>query len=179
MRRLSRLLWIVVALQCTSAWASASFANRGIGAGVAGFKIFGDGAGVEWGIPISLEYTQYLESGFELFAHLQGMIVQVPTGVPETQGGRGAIFGFGGHAGGRYLFLEEEVRPYVALHLSVLGLVLNPVQAFVGAGVTGGVEIFLNDSISLGVRGTFDTFFALNKKPLFSVGGGLALTTYF
>ena len=49
--------------------------------------------------------------------------------------------GTGGHAGVRYLFMEESVRPYAALHLSVLVLFTQPAAlAFVGPGATFGVR---------------------------------------
>jgi outer membrane protein len=181
---LMRKTMVTVALLCGGVgamptWASGSFANTSLGIGVSGFKLIGDGIGADWGLPLSLEYGRYIEGGFEVFLHPQFMVLQVATGA-ATMSGKGSVFGFGGHAGVRYLFLEESVRPYLALHLSVLGLALNPnYLVFVGLGPTVGIDFFVGESISLGIRGTFDTFFALNERTRFSLGGGIYASTYF
>ena len=49
-----------------------------------------------------------------------------------------------------------------------------------GPGAGAGVDFFVADSVSLGLRGTVDLFITLNPTSvLFSVGGGLNATTYF
>jgi hypothetical protein len=50
---------------------------------------------------------------------------------------------------------------------------------YAGPGVGAGIDFFVADSISLGLRGTFDLYLTLNAPVLFSVGGGLNATTYF
>ena len=124
-------------LAATEASASASFANRNLGLGVSGFGILGEHViGIDWGVPITLEGGLYIESGFEIFIHPQFMILQVPFGA-ATPTGAGGIFGFGGHLGTRYLFLEESIRPYVAIQVAVLGLATTPdAKVFVGPGAS-------------------------------------------
>jgi outer membrane protein len=173
--------WALVGgvLCAASASASASFSNHSIGLSVSGFKLLGATAPANWGVPIALEGGLYLENGFEAFIHVQGMILQVKNGA-ETANGMGSIFGFGGHLGVRYLFLEESIRPYVSLQVAVLGMATTPaVQGFVGPGVSAGVDFFVNESISVGARATVDLFWWLNLNPSFGVGGGLYATTYF
>lgn len=172
--------WVVMVglLGATQAQATASYANRNLGVGVSFFKVLGETVGVDWGLPISLEGGIYLDSGFEVFVQPQFMILSVTTGA-MTPDGRGSIFGFGGHLGARYLFSQESIRPYLALHVSVLGLAATVTRVFVGPGVSAGSDFFVSDSISLGARLTFDVFWALNVNPSFGLGGGLYATTYF
>ena len=60
----------------------------------------------------------------------------------------------GPSAGVKYLLMEESVRPYVGLDLSYLHLFGSPVAPvdFVGLGPNIGVDWFLSDSVSIGVR---------------------------
>lgn len=173
--------WVLVLglLGASNAFASASFANRNLGLGVSAMKLLGDSIGINWAVPISLEGGLYIGEGFEIFLRPQFYLVDSVIGA-NTPSGQGVILGGGGHAGARYLFLEESIRPYVGLQISVIALARQPqVDVYAGGGVQAGIDFFVADSISLGFRGYFDIYIVLNKAPSFDLGGGLYATTYF
>ena len=180
---------LIVALVSARAEASASFANRALGLDFAGFKIFGDSNLVQYGIvPIGLQGAIYLDNGFEAVLRVQLMLFYQSNFVGSTGGGPGFIWGGGGQVGARYLFLEENIRPYAELHLAVLGIgrsestgteATSAPAVFVGPGVALGVDFFVADSISLGARGFFDFFLTLNSPPRTALGGAITVATYF
>lgn len=186
MRKTLSLLVLVAGLSfSTNAFASASFANRNLGLGVSGFGVFGDTSAmaIDWGVPITLEGGLYLESGFELYLKIPLLFAQQKFGVTANNGA-GIVIASGGQFGARYMFLEESIRPWVGLHISGIYFVRDAMQVmlpnfFIGPGTAVGVDFFVSDSISLGVKGYFDMFVTLNKPPTFAVGGGAYATTYF
>lgn len=157
-----------------------SFANRSLGLSVGGFKFLGEESGVDWGLPISLEGGYYLGDGFDLYLRVPLMLLYQKVGV-TAGGGPGLIFATGGQFGVRYLFLEEDIRPYVNLHMA--GLYFFRDQAlgnfYFGVGAGAGVDYFVGESVSIGARGYFDMFINLNQAPRFAVGGQACVTTYF
>ncbi len=161
--------------------AQAQFANRALGGGVGIVKFVGGSgkAGVDFAAPLTLEGSLYIENGFDLYARVPLMIVQVAVGA-DTVSGRGLIFGTGGHLGIRYLFLEETVRPYVGIEIAGFVLITKPeVGVLVGPGVTAGLDYFVADTVSIGIRGNFDLFIQLNDPIHPSFGGALSVATYF
>lgn len=181
-------LWVVLVglVGATPALATASFANRNLGLGLGGFTVLGDktAMGIDWGLPLTLEGGFYLESGFELFLRVPLMLVQQKTGV-TADGGPGIVVATGGQFGARYLFLEENVRPWVGLQLAGLYFFRSEAaQAvyatfFAGPGVSAGLDFFVAESVSLGVRAYTDLYITLNKPLTFTAGGGAYVTTYF
>lgn len=181
--------WVVLVgvLFAAQAHASASFANRNLGLGVSGFAIVGDSTaiGIDWGVPITLEGGFYIDSGFELFLKVPLLFAQQKFGVTQNDG-PGIVIASGGQFGVRYLFLEESIRPYVSLHLAGLYFIrdekLNAGRLnnfFAGPGAALGVDFFVGESISLGIRAYTDMYLTLNKPVNFAVGGGAYATTYF
>ncbi len=174
-------MWVLVMslLGATNAMASASFANRSLGLGVSAMKLLGDSIHIDWAVPIALEGGLYVGEGFEIFLRPQFFIVNTTIGA-NTASGAGTILGGGGHAGVRYLFLEESIRPYVGIQIAVIALARQPtVDVYPGAGIQAGIDFFVADSISLGARGYFDAYVVLNFPWSFDVGGGINVTTYF
>ncbi len=181
--------WVlVVGLLCgTQAFASASFANRNLGLGVGGFGIVGNSTavGIDWGVPITLEGGFYIESGFEVFLRIPLLFAYQKYGVTADDG-PGIVIASGGQFGLKYMFMEESIRPYVTLHVAGLYFIrdekLNNGRLnnfFAGPGVSGGVDFFVGESISLGVRTYVDMYVTLNKPVSFALGGGACVTTYF
>lgn len=177
--------WVVavVLLAASQASATASFANRNIGLGVSGFGIVGDSTavGIDWGVPITLEGGFYIENGFEIFLKVPLMFAQQKFGVTANDG-PGIVIASGGQFGVRYLFLEESIRPYVSLHLAGLYFIRNDARLnnfFAGPGVALGLDFFVGESISLGIRGYSDLYITLNKPVNVALGGGVYATTYF
>jgi outer membrane protein len=183
MRSMTLAVVLGAVLGSTSSFGSASFANRSLGLGVSGFSLLPSGADVvTWGLPITLEGGLYVENGFDLYLHIPFMILSQKVGFGPDKASPGLILATGGEFGVRYLFMEESVRPYVMLHLAGLYLFRDSALGnnfYAGPGVGAGIDFFVADSISLGLRGTFDLYLTLNAPVLFSVGGGLNATTYF
>jgi outer membrane protein W len=172
-------------LAATQASASASFANRSLGIGVGGFRLLGDDQQlIDYGVPITLEGTYYIESGFDLYARIPLMLLYQRQGVTSSGGG-GLVLATGGQVGFRYFFSEENLRPYIGLHLAGLYVFRDSALAggranfMFGPGVGVGLDLFVADSISIGVRAYTDMFITLNAPVAFSLGGALNACTYF
>jgi outer membrane protein len=176
------LLSTLVGLFSTSANASASFANRSIGVDFSGFKFAGEAPSNYGLVPIALQGGIYIDSGFEVFLRAQLALFYQRTGVGSSNGA-GFVWGGGGDLGARYLFLEENIRPYVEVHLAIIGIGLSDTattpSVYVGPGLGVGVDVFVADSISIGPRGFFDFFLNLRAAPLFAFGAGFNVVTYF
>jgi outer membrane protein len=177
------LLMPVVLLTPTAAGAAGgSFANREIGLSVSGFGLLGENnTNLSWGLPISLEAGFYIDSGFTVYLHVPLMVLQQKGGYPIT-------LGTGGQLGLKYLFLEESIRPYVFLQLDGLYLFrtepANLPNFYAGPGIGGGVDFFVAESVSLGLRANADLFIYLapggaSFAVTVSLGGGVNVTTYF
>lgn len=186
-KKLSTFVLVVGLLAGTEAFASASFANRNLGLGVSGFGIVGNSSsvGIDWGVPITLEGGFYIESGFEVFLRIPLMFAYQKFGVTADDG-PGIVIASGGQFGLKYMFLEESIRPYVTLHVAGLYFIrdekLNNGRLnnfFAGPGVGAGLDFFVGESISLGVRGYVDMYVSLNKPVSFAIGAGACATTYF
>lgn len=123
-----------------------------------------------------LEYSRYLESGFEFFARAPVLLTQVPAGA-DTSTGAGWVFATGLSLGVRYLFAEEAVRPWVGAQVGASILITTPsVTWFVGPGAGAGLEWVLSESIALGARATWDLFIHLNEPSVNQLGGALTVS---
>src|SRR3954471_592570 len=85
--------------------AKAQFANKSLGLGV-GYMGLNFENVVDRGLPLGLEGTLYIENGFDLVAHAYAMLLNSPLFNQQYVGVYGA-------AGVRYLFSEEQLRPYL------------------------------------------------------------------
>lgn len=157
-----------------------SFANRSLGLSLGGFKFMGENELIDWGLPIALEGGYYLGDGFDLYLRVPLMLLYQKAFV-TSGGGAGLVFATGGQFGMRYLFLEEDIRPYVNIHLA--GLYFFRDQAlgnfFFGPGAGGGLDYFVGESVSIGARAYFDMFINLNQPLRFAIGAQAYVTTYF
>ncbi len=181
--------WVVVLLLlgAVEANASASFANRMLGLS-GGYSTFtNNNVALTTVVPIALEAGYYIESGFDLYLRVQISLVRQGVGFGADRNNPGFLFGIGGQLGIRYLFLEESIRPYVGVHLAGMGLPselrVGP-PGYGGLGINGGVDFFLSDSISLGLRGYFDLLMSVRGDtgdfivlPL--PGAVISINTYF
>jgi outer membrane protein len=164
--------------------AAGSFANREVGLGVSGFALLPTGADlVSWGLPITLEGGFYLENSLSLYLRVPLMLLQQKQGFGPNGESPGTIVATGGQFGLRYLFLEEAIRPYLMLHLAGLYLFRDSARYgpnfYAGPGAGFGIDFFVAESVSLGLRATADLYITLNAPVLFSLGGGAYVTTYF
>ena len=150
----------------------AQYANRSLGLGIGYMKINADAEPVDWGVPLILQGTTYIDNGFEGYANFHLMILTER--VTNRQ-----VIGIAGHAGVRYLFSEDSFRPYFGLELGYLqvfrqtksDLLGSPISNnFGGPGANVGFEYFTSPTLSLGAQAFFDLFWALNQ-PLRNLYG--------
>lgn len=171
----SSLKWVLLVGLMGSA-AQAQYAPHSLGLGPEVTAVLGRQS-VMGGL--SIEFTQYLESGFEFFARVPVLIADVPVGA-DTPSGAGRVFATGGSLGVRYLFVEGLVRPWVGLQLSLVVLVTRPeVTWSLGAGTTLGLDWILSESWSVGARGHYDVFVDLNRPWRHQLGGSLIVCVLF
>ncbi|GMU59314.1 MAG: hypothetical protein AMXMBFR34_10770 [Myxococcaceae bacterium] len=174
---------VLAAALLTAAPAAAgtgSFANRSLGLGFGGFKFMGENELIDWGLPITLEGGYYLENGFDIYLRVPLMLLYQKAFVTSTGGG-GLVFATGGQFGARYLFLEEDIRPYVNLHLAGIYIFRDAIYGnfFFGPGAGGGLDYFVGESVAIGARMYFDMFININQPLRFAIGGQVYVSTYF
>jgi outer membrane protein len=152
--------------------AQAQFANRGMGLSL-GYMNFNRTAGLDGGFVIGFEASLYLEHRFELIS-LSKLVF------PEDPGTGRRLVGFAPSLGVRYLLLEESIRPYLGADISYLYIFRGdqPLQ-YVGIGPNAGIEFFVIDWLSLGARGQYNVYLALNEPVQTSLIGAGVLTLYF
>ena len=164
-----------VLLAASPAWAQ--FANRSIGFS-AGYQKLNEEARLEWGIPAGILYTAYLDAGFEATGHFHVMFVR-DSALSQT------VVAVAPQLGIRYLFAQEFLRPYVALDISYLHLFYDQTASqsatvsYVGLGPNLGVDVFVNDTWSVGIRAQYNLYLALNRTPQSSIGATLEVATYY
>jgi outer membrane protein len=178
--RSNRLGFIVAVGVLTASTAHAQFANKRIGFELGGLS-FKDSE-IKWGLMAQLEGSYYIENGFEVGLRIPFFLFI--TGQSNLQ-----RFGTGGQVYVRYLISEEALRPWVGIDIDVAvvfrpGDPANPDQqqnVFWGPGVTGGLDYFLSDTVSIGVRPFFTLYLALNNNQLVrpAFGGSAAMHFYF
>mgnify|MGYP007112205719 CR=1 FL=1 len=178
---------LVAAVLCGAAPSfGQTFANRYLGLGVSVVKLLGNSPSLDVFVPISIEGGWYLENGFEFYARPQFFITRVLQGAQQSDGsvGAGIVVGGGGQVGVRYLFLEESIRPYIGLHASLVVLATAPAASFIpGPGVNVGVDFFVADSVSIGLRVPVDLYLQFNtngQDVIATVGlGGTANVLFY
>jgi len=171
------------ALLSFPAQAAASYANFSLGIS-AGFTRYQWDQPIAWGLPFALEAGYYIDNGFELYLRVPFSIGYATTGIPLPGGtvGAGPVVGTGGTFGVRYLFSQEDLRPWAGLHFTgaIFAYPMSP-PVMVGPGLNVGVEYFVSESISIGARGFFD--FLMQVNGVFQIapsfGGALYAATYF
>ena len=155
--------------------AQAQYANKSIT--IAGGYLGTDkGVGFNGAVPLYIGGSLYLEGGWELYTHFPIALVRENT--------TGSWFlGWGNHTGIRYLLSEDYLRPYVGAELAFLQILrdtgLGGTHTSVGPGVIAGVEYFVSESISVGVRAQMNVFLSLPLEALFSYGGAATLGIWF
>jgi outer membrane protein len=184
------LTWVLVAgvvAFSSSALASANFGNRSLGLSAGAYTLRNDFVPVPWALSLWIEGGFYIDSGFELYLRVPLSVGFATTGINQPGGGTGPgpVFGSGGQFGVRYLFSQESLRPWLGGHIS--GLVFfgppgqGPFVGSAGAGLNGGLEYFVSESIALGIRAFVDLNFNFANTFLIapSLGGALTAATYF
>jgi outer membrane protein len=173
MRTLLAPILVLAALFGTAA--QAQFSNRSVGLSLGYTKLsVADNIGIDHAIPLGLEYSTYIESGFELVGHFDFMILnQQPADVN--------VIGIAPSIGFHYLFAEEDIRPYVGADINFLHIFgsNSDTSNYFGVGPNVGVDFFTSESLSVGVRADYKLYIALNGPTENSFGGSLQVKTYF
>jgi outer membrane protein len=150
--------------------AQAQFANRSIGLSL-GYMDFNRTAGLDAGAFVGFDASLYIEGGFEL-------VSLTKLTFPEDPGTGKRVVGLAPSVGIRYLFMEESIRPYAGTDLSYLYVFKSGSNAqYVGIGPNVGLDFFLSDALSLGLRGQYNIYIALNEdtQTSLTLSGGVAV----
>ncbi|MGA9521016.1 MAG: hypothetical protein WBV82_06105 [Myxococcaceae bacterium] len=164
MKRLLCLMTVAGAL-LGAGEAHAQFDNRSLRVTLGYMGLAGtDKVPVERGVPLGLGYTGYIEAGWEWTFDVQVMLL-----TRSTDGYQ--FIGAAGGPGIRYLFMQEELRPWVGADISYLHLFADfEVANLVGLGPKVGLDYFVADTVSLGLVGQSNFYFALNDRVQTSFG---------
>jgi outer membrane protein len=166
-----RLFLFILALLVAPS-AHAQYANHSLGLS-AGYMRFAEDSQLEPGLFLGLEGSYYLDAGFELVSLTKLALPRDP-----VTGER--VVGVAPSAGLRYLFAEENVRPYLGTDLSYLMVFKRAgMQQYMGVGPNVGVDLFVGDATSLGARAQYNFYVRLNEPLQTSLTFSLGAATYF
>jgi outer membrane protein len=173
MRWLARAFPLLCALFCGSA-AQAQFANHSISLS-GGYQTFsGDQIVVGSGYPLTLGSTLYVEGGWEATADFAFLILN--TAVQPRQ----QAIGIAPAVGMRYLLMQETLRPWLGLDVSYLHVFADVAASnFVGVGPKAGVDYFLTDTVSVGVRANYVFYLMLNAPLHRAAAANVVFSAWF
>ncbi|CAM3848951.1 hypothetical protein G4177_23245 [Corallococcus sp. ZKHCc1 1396] len=153
--------------------AHAQFSNRSLGLSV-GYMDFKRTAGLAGTPFLGLEGSLYVENGFEVVSLSKLMFPKDTFATPEKR-----VIGLAPSIGIRYLLMEETLRPYVGTDVSYLIVFKDSISNFVGIGPNVGLDYFVTDTVSLGVRAQYNFYIALNEDTQTSLTGSVGVAAYF
>ncbi|MBX5482218.1 MAG: hypothetical protein IRZ16_10345 [Myxococcaceae bacterium] len=176
---MKRLLCLVCAAGALflSTEARAQFANHSVGAQLGFLDLDQVGGVIDWGLPVGITTSNYIDAGFEWTFALSGMLLTVhPVGGEVNQ-----VIGVTGGPGIRYLFLEESLRPYVGAELNYLhiffgNLGVDWTSNYVGIGPFAGIDYFVGDTASVGVKAQFNVYATLTNRVELQTSKGIFVT---
>ncbi len=171
---------LAVVLGATQATA-ASFNNRWLGLSAGYTSLNADSEPITSIVPITVEAGFHIDNGFEAYLRLPFNVAYSRFGV-TADGGGGVVLGTGGQLGVRYIFLEEDFRPWVGIHFSGLYFFRDAqigAPFLFGGGLNGGAEYFVGESVSIGGRLFGDLFVVLNQPLRFGIGAAAYVSVYF
>jgi outer membrane protein len=151
--------------------AHAQFANRSLGLSL-GYMDFNKAKGLDDALFLGIDASLYIENGFEVVS-LSKIAFPMDTVADKR------VVALAPSIGLRYLFSEESIRPYLGTDVSYLIVFKNTVSNFVGIGPNVGIDFFVSDSVSLGLRGQYNFYIALNEKTQTSLTLSAGAAAYF
>ena len=173
-----RKLLPLVAFLAVLGWAQsaqAQYANKSITI-APGYLFTDKGVGFDGAIPLYIGGSLYLENGWELYTHF-------PIARVRDQISNQWVLGWGNHSGVRYLLQQDYLRPYVGVELAFLQILRDTTfggsHTSVGPGAVAGVEYFVTESVSVGVRAQMNVFLNLQLEALFAYGGAATIGIWF
>ncbi|MCP3141400.1 porin family protein [Pyxidicoccus xibeiensis] len=152
--------------------AQAQFANRSLGLSL-GYMDFHRTSGLDEAFFLGIDASLYIESGFEIVSLSKIAIPKDTTADDER------VVVLAPSIGVRYLFSEESIRPYVGTDISYLAVFKESINNLVGIGPNVGVDFFVSDSVSLGLRGQYNFYLALNEDVQTSLSLSAGVAAYF
>ncbi|WP_342380868.1 outer membrane beta-barrel protein [Myxococcus stipitatus] len=153
--------------------AQAQFANRSLGLSL-GYMDFNNTNGLDNAFFVGIDASLYIENGFEVVSYSK---IAFPR--DNTSNEKKRVVGLAPSLGLRYLLMEESIRPYVGADLSYLIVFKSATSNFVGIGPNAGLDFFLSDSVSAGLRAQYNIYIALNEKTQNSVTVSAGMAAYF
>jgi outer membrane protein len=171
MRTLLCALGLAVALLGASP-AHAQFSNRSLGLSL-GYMDFNRTGGLSGGYFLGLDASTYIESGFDL-------VSLTKLSFPKDPATGKRVVGLAPSVGIRYLFMEESFRPYAGVDISYLFVFkTDSTPQYVGLGPNLGFDYFITDTVSLGLRGQYSFYIALNEHTQTSLNISVGAAAYF
>lgn len=162
----------VAAALLVAAPAHAQFGNHSLGLS-AGYMNFNGTASLNSSFFLGFDASLYVENGFEVVSLTKIAFPYDP--ISEKR-----VIGLAPSLGIRYLFMEESIRPYVGADLSYLHIFKDQGESdFVGLGPNAGIDFFVSDSVSLGVRAQFNAYFSLEDPVQTSLILSAGTAVYF
>jgi outer membrane protein len=171
-----------------SSEARAQFQNKSLGVSVGYLNPLSTGGGsIAFGIPFGVTFSYYLDNHFELVVEADGIVARQGDPINSNIWGLSVT-----PVGVRYLFLEETLRPYVGLDASYLYffspqstsagvtsvLGSDGSRDFVGVGPTAGIDYFISDTVTVGLKARFNVYISLNSIQE-SFDASVRVATYF
>ncbi|MFY1831102.1 outer membrane beta-barrel protein [Myxococcus fulvus] len=153
--------------------AHAQFANRSLGLSL-GYMDFNRTKGLDDAFFLGIDASLYIENGFELVS-----LSKVAFPRDTTDPSRKRVVGLAPSLGIRYLLMEESIRPYLGSDISYLIVFKESMSNFVGIGPNAGVDFFMSDSVSVGLRAQYNFYIALNEKTQNSLTLSAGVAAYF
>jgi outer membrane protein len=90
------------------------------------------------------------------------------------------LLGAAGGPGLRYVFAEEELRPYIGVELDYLHVFdIAGTSNWVGVGPRVGFDYFVSDSVSLGIAGQGNFYWMLNAPMQTTVALNGCISAWF
>jgi len=164
----------LLAVLCFATPAEAQYGNHRMGLGAGAMHFRAKDMESIWGlVPLALEYSIYIEDGFDIGAQVP-MVIFFDTITKKEYFAMGTGFNF------RYLFMEEHIRPYVGAQLGGIYIFGRAASSFfIDIGPIGGLDYFISDTWSIGPRLFANLHFMLNERLRYSFGGFFSVHTYF
>jgi outer membrane protein len=163
----------LLAVLCFAAPAQAQYGNHRIGVGIGAMYFSAKDVDSVLGVaPLAVEYSLYIENGFDVGAQVP-LVILFDTVSKRQHFATGINFNF------RYLLLEEYIRPYLGVQLGGLYIFRREHSFFFDIGPIAGVDFFIAEAWSIGPRLFANAHLMLNERVRFSFGGFFSVHTYF
>jgi outer membrane protein len=177
MRTLLCALGLFVALLWANP-AHAQYESNSLGLSL-GYMDFNRTSGLEGGFFVGFDASLYIGSGLEI-DHAVEVVSLTKLTFPKDPSTGKRVIGLAPSLGLRYVIPMDSFRPFAGTDISYL-LVFRESSTgqYVGLGPNVGFEYMFGDSVSMGLRGQYNFYIALNEKTQTSLTFGATAAAYF